>query len=164
MYPTLYNELPETLKTVTTRPLFVMRLDVRPYQIIGGTPGGFRRIGVVPGGIFEGERLSGEVLEGGADWQMVRDDAATTLDVRLVLKTNDGALIGLTYRGLRHGPPDVMASLNSGQVVDSASYYFRTNAMFETAAESYSWLNRILAVGIGHRMPAGVTYSLFELL
>ncbi len=128
-----------------------MRLDMRPHQIIGGTPGGFRRIGVVPGGVFEGERLSGEVLEGGADWQTVRDDAATTLDVRLVLKTNDGALIGLTYRGLRHGPPKVMDTLNKGQAVDPASYYFRTNAMFETAAESYSWLNRILAVGIGHR-------------
>jgi hypothetical protein len=129
MPSSLYNELPETLKSVATRPLFVLRLDVRPYQIIGAIPGGLRRIGVVPGGVFEGQRLSGEVLEGGGDWRVVREDAATTLDVRLVLKTTDGALIGLTYRGLRHGPAEVMDKLNKGQLVDPASYYFRTTAM-----------------------------------
>jgi hypothetical protein len=63
-----------------------------PTRLSSATPGAFRRIGVVPGGIFEGERLSGQVLDGGADWQTVRDDTATTLDVRLVLKTNEGAL------------------------------------------------------------------------
>ena len=44
-----------------------MRLAVRPLQKVGGTPGVYRRIGVVPGGMFDGERLSGEVLEGGND-------------------------------------------------------------------------------------------------
>jgi hypothetical protein len=59
---------------------------------------------VVPSGSFEGERLSGEVLGGGSDWQSVRTDGSTTLDVRLVLKTEDGALVGMTYRGMRYGP------------------------------------------------------------
>jgi Protein of unknown function (DUF3237) len=49
-------------------------------------------------------RLSGSVLDGGADWQSVRSDGTTTLDVRLMLKTNDAALIGMSYRGIRHGP------------------------------------------------------------
>lgn len=109
MSNTLNDDLPEVLKTVRTRPLFVMRLDVRRLQVIGATPGGVRRIGVVPGGSFEGERLSGEVLDGGSDWQTVRSDGATTLNVRLVLKTKDDALIGMTYQGLRHGPPEVVA-------------------------------------------------------
>jgi hypothetical protein len=95
--------LPAALRNIAIRPLFVMRLKVRPLQIIGETPGGFRRVGVVPGGSFSGARLAGEVLEGGNDWQSVRRDGCTTLDVRLVLKTNDGALIEMTYRGLRHG-------------------------------------------------------------
>jgi hypothetical protein len=98
------------LREIRTRPLFVMRLDVRPLQIVGGTPGVYRRIGVVPGGTFDGERLSGEVLEGGNDWQAVRKDGSTTLDVRLVLKTTNGALIGMTYFGVRHGSPGVIAS------------------------------------------------------
>ena len=164
MSTSLTDDLPEVLKSVRTRPLFVMRLDVRKLQIVGATPGAFRRIGVVPGGSFEGERLAGEVLEGGSDWQTVRSDGATTLNVRLVLKTTDDALIGMTYQGLRHGPPDIVARLEKGEAVDPASYYFRTNPLFETAAAKYDWINRIVAVGIGHRRADGPIYSVFEVL
>lgn len=100
MSSTLNDNLPEVLKTVRTQPLFVMRLNVRKLQVIGATPGGIRRIGVVFGGSFEGDRLSGEVLDSGNDWQLVRQDGATTLDVRIALRTTDGALIGMTYREL----------------------------------------------------------------
>jgi hypothetical protein len=160
----LTDTLPDVLKTVRTRPLFVMRLDVRKLQVIGAAPGSYRRIGVVPGGIFEGERLSGEVLEGGSDWQAVRPDGATTLDVRLALKTKDDALIGMTYRGLRHGPADVIERMEQGELVDPASYYFRINPLFETAAPQYDWINRIIAVGVGHRLADGPVYSVFEVL
>lgn len=108
MAPSLTDNLPDALKSGSTRPLFVTRLDVRTMLIVGATPGAFRRIGVVPGGSFAGERLSGEVLDGGSDWQVVRNDGATRLNVRLVLKTDDDALICMTYQGVRHGPPDVV--------------------------------------------------------
>ena len=157
-----FEALPETLKAIRTRPLFVMRLDVRKLQIVGETPGGTRRIGIVFGGSFEGERLSGEVLDGGNDWQVVRGDATTTLDVRLVLKTTGGAMIGMTYRGLRHGPAEVMAKLESGGAVDASSYYFRIAPFFETASTDHRWLNGLLAVGIGHRREDGPVYSVFE--
>ena len=160
----LDDDLPEALKSVRTRPLFVMRLEVRKLQTVGAAPGAFRRIGVVPGGLFEGERLSGEVLEGGSDWQTVRHDGATTLNVRLVLKTDDDALIGMTYQGLRHGPPEIVERIESGEAVDPARYYFRINPLFETAAAKYGWLNRIIAVGIGHRRADGPIYSVFEVL
>jgi Protein of unknown function (DUF3237) len=68
MTTSLRDGLPDTLQKVQTRPLFVMRLDVRPLQIIGATPSAYRRVGVVPNGVFEGEHLSGEVLDGGVDW------------------------------------------------------------------------------------------------
>lgn len=161
---TFYDDLPATLKQVRTQPLFVMRLDVRKLQIVGGTPGVFRRIGVVPGGSFEGERLSGDVLDGGSDWQTVRSDGSTTLDVRLVLKTRDDALIGMTYRGLRHGPSDVIARLERGESVDPTDYYFRIAPLFETAATQYNWINNVVAIGIGHRQADGPVYSVFEVL
>ena len=164
MFTSLNDNLPEVLKTLRTQPLFLMRLEVRKLQIVGATPDGYRRIGVVPGGSFEGERLSGEVLEGGNDWQTVRPDGATTLDVRLVLKTKDQALIGMTYRGIRYGPPDVMARIEKGEAVDPTSYYFRLNPLFETANANYDWLNRVIAVGIGHRLADGPIYSIFEVL
>src|SRR5579871_3732042 len=98
-----FAALPEDLKSVRTRPLFVMRLEVGALQLLGNMQGGARRVIPVPGGRFQGDRLSGRVLEGGSDWQQVRADAIT-LDVRLTLKTDDGAFIGMTYRGIRHGP------------------------------------------------------------
>jgi hypothetical protein len=164
MATSLNDNLPEVLKRVRTQPLFVMRLDVRKLLIVGATPGAYRRIGVVPGGSFEGERLSGEVLDGGSDWQTVRNDGATTLNVRLVLKTKDDALICMTYHGVRHGPPDVVERIEKGEVVDPTSYYFRINPLFETAAAKYDWINRVVGVGLGHRSPDGPIYSVFEVL
>jgi hypothetical protein len=160
----LYDELPDTLKVVRTQPLFVMQLDVRKLQVVGATPSAHRRVGVVLGGAFEGERLSGTVLDGGNDWQTLRADAALTLDVRLVLRTKDGALIAMTYRGLRHGPPGVIQRIERGDVVDPASYYFRIIPLFETASAKYDWLNRLAAIGIGHRQVGGPIYSVFEVL
>jgi hypothetical protein len=161
---TLFDDLPDVMQRVRTRPLFVMRLDVRKLQIVGVTPGVYRRVGVVPSGIFEGERLAGEVLDGGNDWQSVRSDGSTTLDVRLVLKTRDEALIGMTYRGIRQGPSDAIARLERGEIVDPTSYYFRITPFFETGAPQYNWLNNIVAIGTGHRFPEGPTYSVFECL
>ena len=164
MSTSLNDNLPDALKSVRTQPLFVMRLDVRKLLIVGATPRAYRRIGVVPGGLFEGERLSGEVLDGGSDWQTVRTDGSTALNVRLVLKTKDGALICMTYQGVRHGPSDVVERIEKGEVVDPASYYFRINPLFETAAEKYDWINRVVAIGIGHRLADGPIYSIFEVL
>jgi len=164
MSTSVNDNLPEVLKSVRTRPLFVMHLDVRRLLLVGAPPGAYRRVGVVPGGSFEGERLSGDVLDGGSDWQIVRIDGATILDVRLVLKTRDDALICMTYHGIRHGPPDVVERIEKGEVVDPTSYYFRINPLFETASAKYDWLNRVVAIGIGHRRTDGPIYSVFEVL
>jgi hypothetical protein len=81
-----------------------------------------------------------------------------------VLKTTDDALIAMTYQGVRHGPPEIVAKIDKGEDVDPASYYFRTNPLFETASTRYDWLNRIVAIGIGQRLAAGPVYSIFEVL
>jgi hypothetical protein len=156
------DDVPAVLREVVTRPLFVMRLNVKPLQVVGATPGLFRRIGVVPGGTFFGARLAGEVLEGGADWQTVRGDGTTTLDVRLALKTKDGELIAMSYRGLRQGARDTLERIDRGEAVDPAAYYFRIAPVFETASREHAWLNDILAVGLGYRYAGGVMYSVFE--
>jgi hypothetical protein len=160
-----FNEdIPAALSQVQTRPLFVMRLEVAPLLNVGAAPAGERRVAVVSGGAFRGERLSGSVLDGGSDWLTLRPDGATTLDVRVVLKTDDDALIGMTYGGFRHGPPEIMQRLARGESVDPSQYYFRMTPRFETSAPKYDWLNRIVAVGLGHRRPDGPLYSVFEVL
>jgi hypothetical protein len=106
---------------------------------------------------------AGHVLDGGSDWQNVRSDGSTTLDVRLVLKASDDALIGMTYRGIRQGASDVIARVEKGEAaVDPGDYYFRIASLFETAAPQYAWLNNVVAIGIGHRgrWPNGI----FEVL
>src|SRR6201993_1775977 len=98
-----------------TAHLLTLKLAVNGLQPIGETPAGNRRIGLVAGGTFEGARLRGTVLPGGSDWIIGRPDGVTTLDVRIVLQTDDGATIGLTYRGLRPGPAAVMEKAHPGQ-------------------------------------------------
>jgi hypothetical protein len=89
--------VPGELSTLSCRPLFAFQIDVRKPDVVGATPGHDRRIGEITGGRFEGPKLRGKVLSGGSDWQSLRRDGATTLNVRIVLQTDDDALIAMTY-------------------------------------------------------------------
>jgi hypothetical protein len=121
---------------------------VAPPRDVGETPRGTRRFHPAIGGSFEGPRLRGEVLPDGGDWLLLRPDGVLEQDVRITLKTDDGAFIYVRYAGMRHGPPEVMARLTQGETVDPSEYYLRVAPMFETGAERYAWLNKILAVGV----------------
>ena len=146
------------------RPLFEIQVELAEVLALGGTPYGDRRIINILGGAFRGERLAGRVLGGGADWQIVRADGAADLDARYTLQTEGGALIQVSSRGLRHGPPEVLARLARGEPVDPGAYYFRTALRFETGAPDLDWMNRVLAIGTGARLPRAVQLRVFELL
>jgi hypothetical protein len=158
------DSLPPGLRELRTRPLLAIRLDVRGPMPVIAVPGAGRRIGVVTGGSFDGERLSGTVMDGGSDWQTLKADGSVALDVRLILKTNDDALVAMTYRGVRHGTPEAIARVDRGEVVDPSAIYFRSIVQFETAAARYDWLNHVVAVGVGQRRADGPVYSVFEVL
>jgi Protein of unknown function (DUF3237) len=164
MAENLRANVPTLLQSINTRYLFTLRLDVKPMALIGDTPAGFKRVGVIPGGVFEGERLNGIVLDGGSDWQTVGSDGTVYLDVKLMLQTDDGELVTMTYKGLRAGERDVLQRVDRGEAVDPTTYYFRTTVMFEAAAAKYRWLNHLLAIGNGIRTPKGPIYNLFEVL
>ncbi len=150
---------------IETRHLFTLALQVPKISDLGATPNGQRRIASVSGGTFKGERLNGTVQSPpGGDWILVRPDGAMVLDVRLTLETDDKQLVFMTYRGLRHGPREVIARLNAGEAVDPSTYYFRSTPVFETASQKYDWLNRIIAVGTGRREPGGPIYEVYEVL
>jgi hypothetical protein len=150
---------------IKTQHLFTMPVDVEmPLQMVGATPIGERRIAKVTDGTFTGPEMNGKILPGGGDWLLLRSDGSLQLDVRVTLETDDGALIFMTYRGFRHGPAEVMARLNKGEDVDPSEYYFRVAPFFETGAEKYDWLNRIVAVGTGHRLASGPVYEVYQIL
>ncbi|MGE0875716.1 MAG: DUF3237 domain-containing protein [Burkholderiales bacterium] len=143
-------------------PLFSARITLAPIRDLGDTPAGHRRIIDITGGTFSGSRLSGRVLPGGADWQVIRADRVAFLEARYTLETTDGALIYVRNIGYRHAPPDVLERLMRGEDVDPALYYMRTTPLFETSAARYAWLNRIICVGSGARRPAGVELDFYE--
>ena len=155
--------LPDALKQLSTRPLFALRETIPPLLVLGETPNAYRRVGMVQGGSFEGERLSGEVITGN-DWQTLRKDNCMKLDVRMVLKTTDGALITMTYTAMRAGSADILHKLDAGEPVDPSAYYFRMTPLFETSSAKYEWINRVMAIGIGSRLADGPVYNIFEVL
>jgi len=156
--------LPREITELRYRPLFIFWIDVNPPYLIGATPGYDRRIGEITGGKFEGERLRGKIVSGGSDWQSLRSDGTTTINVRLVMETGDGVLIGMAYLGMRHGPKEVMDRLARGENVNPSEYYFRITPYFETSSEKYGWLNRVVTVGYGARLAGGAIYQVFEIL
>jgi len=166
MSQSLTEMLPPEMLNLGSRPLFTILLEVLPPQMAIQAPTGLRRITVISGGRFEGEKLRGEILPvGGADWQSVRPgDGTWLLDVRLGLKTDDGEHIMMSYQGLRHGPKEVLDAIARGEAVSPNDYYLRMAARFETASNKYDFLNRLIAVGVGHRLPIGACYQLFEIL
>ena len=149
---------------MTSRPLMTVKIAAAPPQKLGTVPHGIRSIVPVTGGDFEGPRLRGKVLPGGGDWLLLRPDGVLELDLRITLETEDHALIYMTFQGLRHGPADAIAALGRGEIVDPARYYFRTLPRFETSTETYAFLNRIVAVGVGEARPDGAVHRIDEVL
>ena len=134
-------------------------------QELGETPQGCRRIIGITGGRFSGAKLSGRVLAGGADWQVIRSDGVADLDARYTLETDDGALIYVRNRGYRHGPAPVLQKLAAGEVVDPGLYYMRTTPRFETGHAKYAFLNRLMiCVATGARRAAAVELDVFQVL
>ena len=138
------------------RPLLRAEITLAPPQELGDTPQGRRRIIGITGGRFTGERLSGRVLPGGADWQVIRPDGFTELDTRYTLETDKGQIVYVQNKGIRHAPADVMKRLLAGETVDPKAVYFRTVPTFETASPELQWLARSVFVGTGERYPNDV--------
>ena len=141
--------------------LYASSIEIAATLDFGGTPHGQRRIINILGGTFSGPKLSGRVLPGGADWQVVRSDGIVEVDARYTLETHDGALIYITNWGLRHGPPEVIRRLSAGERVDPGEYYFRTTPKFETGAAAYAWLNGLIAVATGERRTDAVLITVY---
>jgi len=129
---------------------------------MGNAPRGRRRIIPIIGGRVTGERLSGKILNVGADWQVVYEDGLEELDTRYAMQTDDGAVIEVRNLGLRHGPKNVIESLARGEAVDPGSYYMRTQPRFETGDQRYQWLNKMIAIGSGARDASAVRLKIFE--
>ncbi len=95
----------------------------------------------ISGGRFEGEKLSGSVMNFGADWNLMYPDYLNCVDTRYLLKTDDGALISLSTIGRATIKEAQDRAMEEGCFVDPSEYYFRQHLLFETGDERYRWLN-----------------------
>jgi hypothetical protein len=119
-------------------------LDVDPQLDAGHV-----RIAPVTGGTFSGPNIRGTVRPGGADY-ITQVSGHSSLDVRITLETDDGAVIYMTYTGIVR-PGD-------------SGLYWRVRPVFSTASEKYDWLNHAVFVGKNKQVPGKVAYDVFVIL
>lgn len=135
---------------------FTYRASLKEPLPVGAGPFGNRQIVEVLGGSFEGPRLKGKILTGGADWLLVGPDGWGRLDVRAQFLTDDGAALYLSYYGILEMNEKVQQAIATGAGTDYADQYFRTNPRFETGDPRYVWLNHTFFIGEGHLLPGRV--------
>jgi Protein of unknown function (DUF3237) len=129
---------------------------------LGDLAQGRRRIVPLTGGTFAGPELNGKLLPGSsADWQTVLPDGTALGDIRYTLQTDDGDLLYVQSRSVRHGSPDVLARLARGEDVDASEYTFRTSTQIETASPALDRLNKGVFISVGGRRPGAVVYETY---
>lgn len=139
--------------------------DLEAPRQIGNTYDGTRRIiPIVAGGYVKGPRISGKLMGNSADWQLTRQDGVTVADAIYAIEEDDGTIIQIRNKGLRHGPPEVMARLAAGEEVDPAEYYFRTVPEFIAPEGPHDWLNRSIFICSGARYASSIKLWVWRVL
>jgi hypothetical protein len=128
--------------------LFTITAGTQTAGLLKDGPHGTRVVVGVTGGSFEGPRLKGTIKGPGGDWATLRPDGSGRLDVRLLLETDDGALILMQYK----------------VVFAQGASYIRSAPMFETGDDRYAWLNDVLSIGLGSVGDGEVTYDVYQVL
>lgn len=126
-----------------------MQVQTGTRAVVENGPQGTRTIVQIVGGRFEGPRLKASVQVPAGDWITNRADGSYRLDVRLTLKTDDGALILVTYNGV-------------GQTTSNGAS-LRAAPLFETGDQRYAWLTKLQAVAVGERAGTDVKYNVYAL-
>lgn len=143
---------------------FSIKAKVGPVQDLGQTARGHRRIIDIVGGEVTGPRLEGEILPGGADWQIVRPDGTIEVVARYTIRNASGAMIYVQNEGLRVASPEILARMSKGELVPFDSYHFRTAPRFETSAPGLKWLERATFIGVAARTPDRIAIGFHEVL
>ncbi|WP_221585945.1 DUF3237 domain-containing protein [Microbacterium sp. G2-8] len=128
---------------------------------LGDMPGGARRIIPIRGGDISGPGISGRVLPGGADFQILRSATTTSLEARYAIETDDGTRISVENHGIRTGSPDDIAALVAGRPVTPERIYFRCVPTLTASGERWGWLTDRILVGSGVRRPDRVELAVF---
>ena len=118
---------------------------------------------VRPGGWVKGPRIKGTLLAPAGDWARVLPSGVSRLDVRATIKTDDDALIYISYNGIYKDTEEVEARAAKGEVLTSKDLYFITAPTMQTSSKKYDWLNGVQCIGkmVSYKSDAYVQYDIF---
>ncbi|HVM86069.1 MAG TPA: DUF3237 domain-containing protein [Candidatus Binatia bacterium] len=148
---------------VTTEYVMTLHAPLDPPQ---GANADFQIFNVRSGGWVRGPSIRGVIIPPSGDWLRIMPGGARRLDVRLSIRTDDGAIVFVSYAGrAAAAPADAAARLAAGETLGPDQVHFVIAPTFETAAPSYAWLNDIVAVGkvisLNRADDRHVTYDIF---
>ena len=146
-----------------TEHLFDYAVVLKPPVMIGRGQYGTRLFYEVRDGRISGPALNGEVLSGGGDWPLVDEEGWTRVEVRGQARTDDGALLFLSYRGVIEPTPALLSAMRSGGATGFDDQYWRVSIEVETGDPRYRWLSQSALIGRGRiREGPGVVYQVFR--
>jgi len=124
---------------------------------------GRRQLIVIEGGTVSG-KLSGSVMPGGVDSQIIRPDGFTELVARYAVKLDDGETVYISNTGIRRVDPSVAGEVAMGKIVDPKYVYFVTIPSFETYDRKYEWLEKSVFICYAMRLPDKVVLRFYEVV
>jgi hypothetical protein len=117
-------------------------VTLAPAVTVGESDAGTRQFIPITGGRFSGAGMRGEVMAGGADWQLRRPDGVLEVHALYSLRTDDGTVIVVDNNGII--VPPVAPAAGAGS---PAGAYVRTNPQFHAPRGKYDWLNKSVFIG-----------------
>ena len=128
--------------------------------------GSLQIFNVKAGGWVKGPKINGTLASPGGDWLRAMPSAVFRLDVRALIRTDDGADIYVSYNGIIQHSSESAERLMKGEVLtDKDMPYFVTAPTFQTSSPKYAWLNAVQAIAKMVEVKAGdggyVKYDVF---
>ena len=111
--------------------VFEIHAELAPTMVLGESSDGMRQAIPITGGSFSGPQANGEILPGGADYQLVRPDGVRELHAVYMIRTDDGVLINVVNDGIIVAP----------EINDGVNYVM-TTPTFQAPVGKYDWLNK----------------------
>jgi hypothetical protein len=147
-------------------PVCAFSMSIAKRVSLGDTPDGPLTAGYLNEGRVSGPRISGVIDAGSIDFARMRPDGVLEPEVKLIIRTDDGALIRVSYVGVVDMGTEGYARMKRGERAGTV-FHPRTAIRMLSEAPAYGWVNRSQFIGIGYLDYAAGTgsidYDIYEL-
>lgn len=147
----VFDGHPPAVRVVAKEPALELNVTLSDKVTFGRSDNGVRHIVPITGGHLRGRDIEGEVIAGGADWQVDRRDGVRSITALHSIRTDDGQVVTVDNRCI--------------SVVAEDDRYRMTNPKFHAPIGQYDWPNRPVFVGTitSIRSPRVVIVRVYDL-